>query len=122
MHTSIRLDIACNALFPFDLRHAILQVSLLVVLHVHCRYEERCVREQIVHLFQWPFCGLRLEGPEEKCVREIADDLQRISKWRSSHARKTYEDIVVSIGNVCLMTKITGSANILYLSEGHKIP
>ena len=67
--------VAGHAALPFHLSHAVLQVMLLKVLHVHSRHENRCVREQVVHLFKRAFGSLGLDGPEEQRVREVANNL-----------------------------------------------
>ena len=64
-------------MFHFHLRDSVLQIVLLEVLLIHGRYEDRCVGEEIVHFFKRSLRSFRLNGPEEECVCEIADDLDR---------------------------------------------
>lgn len=63
-----------NILLPLDLLDLVLQVVLVVVLAPGARDEPRRVGEERVHFLEWNLLGLGLEGPEEDCVCQIADD------------------------------------------------
>lgn len=59
-------------LLGLDLCNAALNVGTGPVALVHARNEDRGVGEEIVHLLERTFCGLRKEAVEEDSVREVA--------------------------------------------------
>lgn len=68
------LYLGYRAAFSFNLFHTTLQIlTRCPITLVHSRYEERCVREQVVHFLKRSLSGLREEAVEEDRVRQITD-------------------------------------------------